>query len=136
MSEMPQDMKAHNAALIDQFRREGGLGDQRMLLVSTTGARSGLRRTTPLMYVRVDDQLVIIASNNGSPKAPDWFLNLSADPRVTVEIGNETYDANAVVPQGNARDELFDRVLEQAPFFAEHEERAGRQIPVVVLERS
>jgi deazaflavin-dependent oxidoreductase (nitroreductase family) len=76
-----------------------------------------------------------MASNAGATKAPDWYHNLVADPHVTVEIGTETYEAVAVVPEGAERARLWSMVTEHYPFFLDHQAKAGREIPVVVLER-
>jgi deazaflavin-dependent oxidoreductase (nitroreductase family) len=140
MTSLPEDMKAHNAALIEEFRANGGMGDRPLLLLSTTGARTGLRRTTPMMFLRIDGHLVVVASNAGAASDPDWFHNLVANPDVTVELGGpdgvQTYDAKAVVPQGEERDGLFAKVVEAAPFFADHQSGIERRIPVVVVDRS
>jgi deazaflavin-dependent oxidoreductase (nitroreductase family) len=135
---LPEDMGAHNAQVIEQFRANGGRSPTGgpMLLLTTTGARTGRVRTTPMMYIRDGDRLMVIASNAGAPKNPDWYHNLLADPAVTVEIDGETYPAKAVVPRGAERDELFAGVVERYPFFADHQAKAGRTIPVVVLVRS
>lgn len=131
---MPEDIQAHNATLIEQFRAEGGLGERRILLLSTTGARSGLRRTTPMMYLEIDGHRVVVASNAGAVKHPDWYYNLVANPDVTVEVGSETYETKAIVPQGRERDELFAEVTQQAPFFADHQAGVDREIPVVIVD--
>jgi deazaflavin-dependent oxidoreductase (nitroreductase family) len=135
---MPDDMLAHNRTLIEQFRADGGasMGNRPLLLLTTIGARSGAKRTSPMMYVRSDDRLLVIASNNGAEHHPDWFHNLSANPVVTVELAGDTHEATAVVLEGEDRDTNFARIVQDYPFFAEHQERAtGRAIPVVALER-
>lgn len=133
---IPQDMQAHNRKLIDQFRSNGRrLGDRPLLLLTTVGRRTGQRRTTPMMYVRVGDRLLVIASNAGAPRHPDWYLNLVANPLVTVEVDGSEYQARAEVPTGPERDALFASVAEQYPFFAEHQAGISRTIPVVNLVR-
>jgi deazaflavin-dependent oxidoreductase (nitroreductase family) len=87
------------------------------------------------MYIPDGDRLLVIASNIGAPKHPDWYHNLAAHPHVTVEIGDETYDATAVVAEGAEHERLWRRVVELYPFFAEHQAKTTRQIPVVALER-
>ena len=136
MSQMPSDIAAHNRALIEDWRTNGAPPGRALLLLTTTGRRSGEPRTTPMMYVRSGDKLLVIASNAGATKAPDWFHNLVADPRVHVEIGDESYDATALVPTGDERAPLWEDVTTQFPFFAEHATRAGREIPVVELVRA
>jgi len=136
MPDVPDELQAYNDQLIERFRANHGPGEGRpLLLLNTTGARSGEPRTTPMMYVPDGDRLIVIASNAGAPAHPDWYHNLVANPEVTVELGPETYDAVAVVPSGAERDGLFHAVVERYPFFAEHQARAGRTIPVVVLKR-
>jgi deazaflavin-dependent oxidoreductase (nitroreductase family) len=132
----PDDIREHNRALIEEFRSNGRqLGDRPLLLLTTVGRRTGERRTTPMMHVRVGDRLLVIASNAGAPKHPDWYLNLVADPSVTVEVAGEEYRATAVVPAGAERDQLFAEVVAQYPFFADHQAGVTRTIPVVSLVR-
>jgi deazaflavin-dependent oxidoreductase (nitroreductase family) len=134
------DQKARNQQLIEEFRAQrhqaGGPFEKRPLLVLTTiGARSGLRRSTPMMYVRDGDRLMVMASNAGAPRHPDWYHNLVAHPHVTVEVGTETFEATAVVAQGEERQRLWDSLVAAYPFFAEHQARITRQIPLVLLIR-
>ena len=136
MSQLPTDMKAHNRKVIEEFRANEGAPEGRpLLLLNTTGVRSGVRRTTPMMYVPDGDRLLVIASNAGAPKDPDWFRNLVADPAVTVEVGPEVYEATAVVTTGDERARLFAGIVENYPFFADHQAGVSREIPVVALER-
>jgi F420H(2)-dependent quinone reductase len=88
-----------------------------------------------MMYVEIDDRLLVVASNAGAPKDPDWFRNLVAHPQVTVEHGGEQYQATAVVPTGDERDKLFAEVVRQYAFFGEHQAGIDRKIPVVELVR-
>ena len=99
------------------------------------GAKSGLPRTTPMMYITVGDRLLVMASNIGAPTHPDWYRNLVAHPKVTVEVRNEIFDATAVVMEGAERERLWNRIVELAPFFAEHQAKTTRQIPLIALER-
>jgi len=134
---LPTDMKAYNRKLIEEFRANGGPEpkDRQLLLLTTTGARTGEPRTTPMMYIPDGDRLLVIPSNSGAPHHPDWYHNLVAHPDVTVEVADETYQARAVVPQGAERDRLFAEVSEKFPFFADHQAKISRTIPVVILER-
>src|SRR5690242_5670401 len=134
------DQKDYNRRLIEEFRANrsvgGGQFDGRpLLLLTTTGARSGQPRTTPMMYIPDGERLLVIASNIGAPAHPDWYHNLVAHPGVTVEVGTETFDATAVVMEGAERERLWTRIVEMYPFFAEHQARTTRQIPVIALER-
>jgi deazaflavin-dependent oxidoreductase (nitroreductase family) len=133
---MPTDLLAHNRTLIAQFRADGGMsmGDRPLLLLTTTGRRSGTPRTSPIMYVRDGDRVLVIASNNGATADPLWYQNLVADPQVTVELPGETFTAAATPLTGDDYARAWAVVKERYPFFAEHEKRAGgRQIPVVAL---
>jgi deazaflavin-dependent oxidoreductase (nitroreductase family) len=134
------DQNAYNRQLIEEFRahrgKSGGPMEGRpLLLLTTTGAKSGQLRTTPVMYIPDGDRLLVIASNAGAATHPDWYRNLVAHPEVTVEVGNETFKAIAIVTDGSERQRLWTRVVELYPFFAEHEAKTTRQIPVIVLRR-
>lgn len=132
------DIKEVNRQVIEQFRAGGeitGMHRDRLLLLTTTGAKSGLRRTTPMMFDRDGERVFVMASNAGAAKPPDWYHNLAADPHVTVEIGTETYEAVAVVTEGAERARLWAMVTEHYPFFLDHQAKADREIPIVVLER-
>jgi deazaflavin-dependent oxidoreductase (nitroreductase family) len=137
MTQLPADVKAYNRKLIEEFRAAGGAPHGRpLLLLTTIGARTGQQRTTPMMYVPDGDRLLVFASNAGAMRHPDWYVNLVADPRVTVEVTGETYPARAVVLTGEERDRLFARTAERFPFFADHQAGVTRQIPVVALVRT
>jgi deazaflavin-dependent oxidoreductase (nitroreductase family) len=133
------DQNDFNRQLIEEFRANPskfeGPGSRPLLLLTTTGARSGKRYTTPLMYLPDSDRLIIIASNAGAPKHPDWYYNLLAHPEVTVEFGTKTYDTTANVIQGAERQQLWARLCEQYPFFIDHQAKITRQIPLIALSR-
>ncbi|WFB08729.1 nitroreductase/quinone reductase family protein [Streptomyces sp. LX-29] len=133
---MPNDF---NQQVIEEFRANGGrvggpFEGARLLLLTTTGARSGARHTTPVGFLPDVERVLVIASAGGAPKHPAWFHNLVAHPRVTVEDGLFTYDARAVVLQGAERDEAFARAVESDPGWAEYQAKTERVIPVVALE--
>ena len=135
------DMKAFNASLIEEFRANGGKVGGRfegrpVVLVTATGAKSGRRLTIPLVYLQDGDRRFIFASKAGSPKNPDWYHNLVANPNVTVEIGTETYEATAREIAGPERDEIYAKQVEAAPNFGEYQEKTTRVIPVVELVRN
>jgi deazaflavin-dependent oxidoreductase (nitroreductase family) len=109
---------------------------ERLVLLTTTGWRTGARRTTPMMFHREGDRIFVIASNSGAPTEPSWYTNLVANPPVTVEVGDETFDATAVPLEGEDRERTWTTIKTTYPFFAEHERKAGRTIPVVELRRS
>ncbi|WP_105974743.1 nitroreductase/quinone reductase family protein [Streptomyces geranii] len=136
---MPNDF---NQQVIDEFRanhsRVSGFGGYfegaRLLLLTTTGARTGTPHTTPLGYLPDDGERVfVIASAAGSPRHPDWYRNILADPQVTVETGVFTYDARAVVLDRDERDRVFARAVEAEPGWAAYQEKTDRIIPVVAL---
>ncbi|MEV1003137.1 nitroreductase/quinone reductase family protein [Nonomuraea sp. NPDC050202] len=132
---MPMDF---NQQIIDEFRaNKGQVGGPfegaRLLLLTTTGARSGAPHTTPLGYLPDGERLLVIASAGGSPKHPAWYHNLRADPQVTVETGLFTYTAKAVVLDGEERDRMFARAVELDPGWGAYEDRSGRTLPVVAL---
>jgi len=130
------DPLAVNLSVIEKYRASGGYigapfgGPDGLLLLTTTGARTGRRHTAPMMYRRHGDRFVVFASNAGARAHPGWFRNLAAHPDATVEVGRETFEVTALITAGDERERLW-----QLFPFPEHQERAGRQIPVVVLER-
>lgn len=133
-------MNDWNRQTIEEFRANGGkVGGfwegKPLLLLTTTGAKSGQRRTSPMMYLRDDDRLLVFASKRGAPTNPDWYHNLVAHPEVTVEVGTETYEASAKVLNGEERDRLYARQAELYPQFGEYQASATRKIPVIALER-
>ena len=134
---VPDDMREHNRQLIEQYRADGGvsMGDRPLVLLTTLGRRTGMPRTTPMMYVRDGDRLFVIASNAGAPKDPQWYRNLIADPAVTVELPGQKFKARARPLQGADYDRIWAMIKERHRFFAEHDQRAGRRIPVVELTR-
>lgn len=130
-----------NLNIIEEFRANGGetsgpFKGRPLLLLTTKGAKSGEERTTPLVYSRDGERVVVIASMGGAPKHPAWYLNLSANPEVTVEIGTEKFAARASVPEGEERDRLYAQQAATMPAFNEYQEKTTRRIPVVVLERT
>ena len=133
------DYTDYNNQLIEEFRANrskfAGPGSRPLLLLTTTGAKSGKRRTTPMMYIPDGDRLLVIASNIGAPNHTDWYYNIVAHPEVTVEVGTETYEATAIVTQGTERQQLWTWIIEQYPFFADHQTKTTRQIPVIALSR-
>ena len=129
-----------NEGVIAEFRANGGkvggpFAGAPMMILTTTGAKSGQPRTMPLVYTTDGDRYVIIASKGGAPTSPDWFHNLVANPEVTVEVGTETFPARASVPEEPEHARLYDAQAALMPNFAEYQQKTTRKIPVVVLER-
>jgi deazaflavin-dependent oxidoreductase (nitroreductase family) len=133
---MPTDW---NTAIIEEFRANGGkVGGQfegaPLLILHTTGARSGQERVNPVMYRRVGDDIAVFASKAGAPTNPDWYHNLVTNPSVRAEIGTETAGFTARVAAGDERDQIWDAQKAEFPGFADYETKTSRQIPVVILE--
>jgi deazaflavin-dependent oxidoreductase (nitroreductase family) len=126
-----------NIKVIEEFRRTRGQSSAgRTLLLTTTGAKSGKQRTIPLAFLTDGSRLVIFGSRAGSDKHPDWYWNIRKNPIVTVEVGDEKYQARATPLEGEERDRLFARQKAVMPVFAEYESRTQRVIPAVALERA
>ena len=130
-----------NARIIEEFRaNDGQVGgryeDMTLLLLHTTGARSGRERVNPLVTTKVSGDQIIIASKGGAPDHPDWYHNLKANPEVEVELGSETYRARAEITEEPDRRRLFDEMAERYPFFDEYEKKTERVIPVIRLKRT
>src|SRR6266705_1816866 len=119
----------------NQGKVSGQLANMPVLLLTTTGAKSGRTLTKPLVYTTDGDRIVVLASFAGAPKNPPWYHNLVANPVSTVELGSERFRVRATVPAGEERQRLFNRQAEQMPIFAEYQKKTSRQIPVIVLRR-
>lgn len=136
----PVSRAAWNQALIEDYRAHGRATSgpfvgRQLLLLTTTGSKSGEPRTTPLVYTTDGGRYVIVASMGGAPVNPHWFNNLVADPMVTVELGHETFRARATVASPAERRRLYNQHASVNPTFLEYERKTSREIPVVVLER-
>lgn len=133
-------MSNFNDQVVSEFRANGGkvggtFDGAPLLLLITTGARTGEERINPLMYTKDGDDLVVLASKGGRPENPAWYHNVVANPRTTVELGRERFAATARVAQGEERDRLYQAQAALYPQFAEYQRKTTRQIPVVVLHR-
>jgi deazaflavin-dependent oxidoreductase (nitroreductase family) len=128
-----------NSAIIEEFRTHGGkvggpFEGAPLLLLTSTGAKSGEPRTTPVMYLPDGERMVIFASKAGAPTHPAWYHNLLANPSATVEVATDKLDVRARVAEGEERERLYTRQSELRPQFADYQLKTTRQIPVVVLE--
>ena len=138
---MSTTFQEFNRNLIKDLRANAGTATlapwtgRQLLILSTTGARSGEPRETPLVFTRSGADYVVIASKGGAPSHPAWFHNLVAHPEVQVEVGGERFRARARVAEGEERDRLYEAQSRLLPNFAEYQRKTSRQIPVVVLER-
>jgi deazaflavin-dependent oxidoreductase (nitroreductase family) len=135
------DHQNFNENLIKEFRANEGatsgpFANAPLLLLTTTGAKSGLERTSPVVFTRDGDNVVVIASKGGAPTNPNWYHNLVANPEVTVELPGETFKAHARVTTGEERDRLFKAQADLMPGFNDYQQKTDRVIPVVVLERA
>ena len=126
----------HNREVIETFRTNNGKmpNDAPILLLSTTGAKSGKQRINPLAYTRDGRRYVVLASKGGAPTNPDWYHNVVANPDVVVEVGPEKFRARAMVSEGEERERLFNAQASKMPNFGEYQSKTSRLIPVIVLE--
>ena len=136
---MPEDMRAYNRQVIEEFRSNAGIlgppfsGDSTLLL-TTRGVRTGRSHTVPIMFKEDGDLLLVIASNSGAARHPDWYFNLIEHPRVVVERGADRFEAEARTAEGEERERLWADLVDTHPFFADHQAQVTRQIPLVLLE--
>jgi deazaflavin-dependent oxidoreductase (nitroreductase family) len=107
-----------------------------VLLLTTTGRKTGAETTTPLIYASDGDRYVIIASKGGAPNDPGWYRNLAKTPEVEVQVLDDVFHARARTAEGAERDQLWAKANEVWPHYAEYQEKTDREIPVVVLERT
>jgi deazaflavin-dependent oxidoreductase (nitroreductase family) len=134
-------MSDFNQGTINEFRANNGkvggyFAGANMLLLHTIGAKSGQARTNPLVYITDGDRLAVIASKGGADRNPDWYYNLLANPIVTVELGNEQFQARATaVTEEPERSRLYAKMVEHRPGFAAYEQKTSRKIPAIILER-
>jgi len=133
------DTNNWNAQVIAEFRANGGkvesFGDAPLVILHSTGAKSGAERENPLVALVEGDDLYLFASKAGAPTNPDWYHNLKANPRVELEFGTERFAAEAVEITGTERDEVFARQVAAQPGFADYEKSTTRVIPVFRLDR-
>jgi deazaflavin-dependent oxidoreductase (nitroreductase family) len=130
----------YNRSIVEEFRANrgkvgGSFEGAPMVLLTTTGAKSGRAHTTPLLYLDDGDRLVVFASKGGSPNNPDWYYNLLANPIATAEVGDEKFKVESTVTEGDERDRLFTRQARLRPVFGEYQAKIKRRIPVIALRR-
>ena len=144
MSEQIPDantLKAFNAGIVDEFRANGGaVGGQHqcahLLLLTTTGAKSGKPRLTPLAYLRIDDKMLIVGAYAGANTDPAWVHNLRANPHVHIEVGTESFDVIARELPPAERDEVFPKITAAAPGVADYQAKTSRVIPLFELQQA
>lgn len=133
-------MSDFNAAIIEEFRaNEGKVGGPfkgaNLLLLHTTGAKSGKERVSPMMYFKDGDRYVVIASKAGADTHPDWYHNLVAKPDVSIEVGTEQFDAHATVASEPERTQLYEKMESISRGFTEYKNKTDRVIPVITLRQ-
>jgi deazaflavin-dependent oxidoreductase (nitroreductase family) len=143
MTEIPdaEAMKAFNTNIVDEFRANGGkvggpFEGGTLLLLTTTGAKSGQPRLAPLAYLTIDDKMIIIGSKAGADTNPDWVHNLRSNPRAHVEVGTDAYDVTARELPPVERDELYAKVVAAAPVFGDYQANTSRVIPLFELQKA
>jgi deazaflavin-dependent oxidoreductase (nitroreductase family) len=129
-----------NKAIVDEFRANGGkvggpFEGGTLLLLHTTGAKSGKPRLSPLAYLTVDDKMLIVGSYAGAPKDPAWVHNLRAHPRAHIEVGTDSYGVVARELPADERDATYPKIVELAPVFADYQAKTDRPIPLFELTR-
>jgi deazaflavin-dependent oxidoreductase (nitroreductase family) len=143
MTEVPdaETMKAFNKSIVDEFHANGGkvggpFEGATLLLLTTTGAKSGEPRLAPLAYLTIDGKMIIIGSKAGADTNPDWVHNLRANPRAHIEVGAEAYDVVTRELPREERDETFPKVVALAPGFGDYQSKTSRVIPLFELQRA
>ena len=134
------ELNDFNQKVVTEFRaNQGQVGGQMagmpLLLLTTTGNKTGRTLTKPLAYSKDGDRIFVLASFAGSPHNPAWFCNLEANPMVTVEVGADRYQARARIASGEERERLFKLQADKMNIFYDYQKKTSREIPVVVLER-
>ena len=141
MSDRPGGVSDYNAKIIEEFRANSGRvggpwAGATLLLIHHIGAKSGTERVTPLGYFpQGEGRFAIVASNGGSPDHPDWYYNLKAHPRITVEVGSQTFTVLAEELGHATRAELWPKLVAETPALGEFQAKTTRRIPVVMLTR-
>ena len=123
------DLRAHGEVT------SGPMAGRPLLILTTTGVKSGKPREAVLTYTKDGDRLCVAASKSGAPTNPNWYHNLIANPIVQVEAGGEAFKARATVQEGAEHDRLWNNHVAARPEFAEYPEKSGRVIPMIMLER-
>lgn len=142
MSQIDTDeLKGFNAKIIEEFRANGGkvggpFEGATLLLLTTTGAKSGQQRTSPLAYLRIDGKMLIIGSYRGADVHPAWVHNLRANPRAHIEVGSDAYDVVARELPREERDDAWEKIVAAAPGFGDYQASTDRVIPLFELSRA
>jgi deazaflavin-dependent oxidoreductase (nitroreductase family) len=129
-----------NKKIMDEFHANGGkvggpFAGADVLILTSTGAKSGQTRWNPLVYSKDGDRYVIVASKGGAPTSPDWYHNLVANPSAVIEVGNDVIPVDVTMASGDERGRLYAQHATRMPQFLEYAKKTKRAIPVVVLTR-
>ena len=132
------DLNERNKRIIDEFRANGGkvggpFEGKSLLLLHTVGAKSQQERINPVACIKDGERFAVIASKGGAPTNPDWYYNIVANPKVTVEVGTEKFQAKAMVAEEPERSRLYEKMVEVMPGFDDYRRKTTRVIPVIVL---
>lgn len=135
----PEAVKNFNKSIVDEFRANGGkvtgpFTQADLLLLTTTGAKSGQRRVSPLAYFHIDDKLIVIGSFHGASVNPNWVHNLRANPRAHIEVGTESFDVTARELPPDGRSDVYAKATAFAPFLADYQAKTSRVIPLFELK--
>ena len=135
-----EDFADWNRAVVEEFRANGGrvggqFGGSDMILIHHVGARTGQTRVNPLVFFPDGDRMIIMASKGGAPTHPAWYHNLKANPKITVEVGTETFPVEVTELVGDERDALWARIVERMPGFGDYQRNTTRTIPLLALTR-
>jgi deazaflavin-dependent oxidoreductase (nitroreductase family) len=141
MTENLDALNDFNAGIVDEFRSNGGkvggpFEGATLLLLTTTGAKSGQPRLSPLAYLTIDDKMIILGSKAGADTNPAWVHNLRANPRAHIEVGTTEYDVTARELPSEERDATYPKVVALAPGFGEYQAKTSRVIPLFELQRA
>lgn len=141
MTETEPELNDFNAAIVEEFRANGGkvggpFEGATLVLLHTTGAKSGKPRLSPLAYLAIEDKVLIVGSYAGAPTNPAWVHNLRAKPKARIEIGTDAYDVDVRELPSDERDAMFQKVVEVAPGFADYQSKTTRVIPLFELTRA
>ena len=143
MTEIPdkEALDALNKNVVDEFRAKGGrpggqFAGKDLLLLTTTGAKSGRSRLAPLAYLTIDGKMIIVGSKGGSDSHPDWVHNLRAKPRAHIEVGTEAYDVTVRELPIEEHGDTFPKVVALVPVFGEYQARTKRVLPLFELQRA
>lgn len=134
-------LEEFNRGIVEEFRANGGkvggpFEGGTLLLLHTTGAKSGTSRLSPLAYLTIDDKMIIVGSYAGAPRHPAWVHNLRATPKAYIEVGTEAYDVDVRELPDDERDATYPKLIELAPAFAEYQAKTTRSIPLFELTRA